>query len=69
MSLFDSGECEALKCSVHASLGLFGLLCLGYNAIAYVRRGQAHLGVNTVVYAALVAYEVAKTRTHCGDVT
>ena len=67
MSLFDCGQQEPLKCSVHASLGALALVCTAYNAISYVRRGQAHLAINTLLYGALVALEVKQVKHHCGD--
>lgn len=66
MKLFESGHCEGLKLATHGSLGLLALVCLGYNAIAFYRRGERHLATNTVLYAALVAIEARKVRHHCG---
>lgn len=62
--IFDSGDREGLKLSVHGALGLLALTCLGYNAIAFCRRGEQHLAVNAVLYAALVALEVRKVQHH-----
>lgn len=64
MSLFDHGEHETFKLSVHASLGTLALACLGYNTIAFLRRGERHLAANAVFYAALVALEARKVGHH-----
>lgn len=64
MSIFDAGEREGLKGCVHASIGLLAALCAGYNALAYLRRGESRLLVNALAYAALTAVEIEHTQHH-----
>lgn len=64
MSLFDSGSHETLKGDVHAALGALALLCVGYNAIAFCKRGEPHLAVNVALYGALAAYELEMVAHH-----
>ena len=57
LTVLQCGECEPLKAGVHGSaLALAALMGL-YNAAAWLRRRDAHLAVNAVLYAALVAWE------------
>src|SRR5262245_60340548 len=57
LTVLQCGECEPLKAGVHGSaLALAALMGL-YNAAAWLRRRDAHLAVNAVFYAALVAWE------------
>ena len=57
LTVLQCGECEPLKASVHGSaLALSALMGL-YNAAAWLKRRDAHLAVNAVFYAALVAWE------------
>jgi hypothetical protein len=53
----EPGSCETLKATVHAAA--FGLaIVMGvYNAAAWLRRRERHLAINTVLYAALTAWE------------
>ena len=57
LNVLQCGECETLKAGVHGSaLALLALMGL-YNAAAWLKRRDAHLAVNAVVYGALVAWE------------
>jgi hypothetical protein len=57
LTVLQCGECETLKASVHGSaLALVALMGL-YNAAAWLKRRDAHLAVNAVLYAALAAWE------------
>ena len=57
LTVLQCGECEPLKAGVHGSaLALAAVMGL-YNAAAWLRRRDAHLAVNAVLYAALVAWE------------
>lgn len=62
--ILDRGECEPLKGSVHATLGLLAGLCLAYNACAWIRRGERHLAVNVAVYGMLARWEWTVVRRH-----
>ena len=57
LTVLQCGECEPLKAGVHGSaLALAAVMGL-YNAAAWLRRRDAHLAVNAVLYAALAAWE------------
>ncbi|MBI3490793.1 MAG: hypothetical protein HY047_03215 [Acidobacteria bacterium] len=57
MEILDRGTNEELKLGVHAAaLGLAVVMGL-YNAAAFLKRRERHLAVNTVLYAALTAWE------------
>jgi len=57
LNVLQCGECETLKAGVHGSaLAIVAVMGL-YNAAAWLRRRDAHLAVNAVLYAALVAWE------------
>lgn len=57
LKVLKCGNCEELKLGVHAmALGL-AALCGAYNAAAWLSRREQHLAVNTVLYAALIAFE------------
>jgi hypothetical protein len=57
LTVLQCGECEPLKAGVHGSaLALAAVMGL-YNAAAWLRRRDAHLAINAVLYAALVAWE------------
>ena len=62
--MLQSGSCEPLKASVHATaLGLCVVMGL-YNAAAWLTRREQHLAVNAVVYAALSAWEQKHVARH-----
>lgn len=57
LTVLQCGECEPLKAGVHGSaLALAALMGL-YNAAAWLRRRDAHLAVNAVLYTVLAAWE------------
>jgi hypothetical protein len=57
LTVLQCGECEPLKAGVHGSaLALAAVMGL-YNVAAWMRRRDAHLAVNALMYAALVAWE------------
>ena len=62
--LLTPDHAEAYKALIH--VGLFGFLTmvLGYNAMAWTQRRERHLAVNTVVYAAGVAFELVQIKRH-----
>lgn len=56
-AVLTRGSCEGLKAGVHVTaLGLAVVMGV-YNAAAWMRRREPHLAVNTVLYAALIAWE------------
>jgi hypothetical protein len=64
MSILRSGEREALKGTVHGiALGLAAFIGT-YNVSAWLQRRERHLAVNTIVYAALVLFELRHVRHH-----
>ncbi len=57
LRVLDSGSCEHLKAGVHSGgLALVALMC-AYNAAAWMRRRERHLGINAVLYAAATIWE------------
>lgn len=58
------GEHERLKASVHVAVGVLAAVCAVYNALAWWRRRQPHLAINTVMYSALVVYEARQVDRH-----
>jgi hypothetical protein len=59
-----SGEQEEVKGVVHAIAGLLAVAMATYNMTAWFYRRQAHLGINTVVYSIVVAWELKQTLHH-----
>ena len=57
LNVLQCGECETLKAGVHGSALAIVAVMGVYNAAAWLRRRDAHLAVNAVLYAALVAWE------------
>ena len=57
LRILQCGNCEPLKLGIHASaFGLAAIMGL-YNAAAWLSRRETHLAINTVLYAALTAWE------------
>ena len=64
LDVLNPGTSESLKAGVHATaLGLAVVMGL-YNAAAWLRRREPHLGVNAVLYAALMAWEQKQVAHH-----
>lgn len=62
--VLQSGSYETLKAGVHATaLGLAVVMGI-YNAAAWFRRRERHLAVNTILYAALTAFEQKNVAHH-----
>jgi hypothetical protein len=55
--LVQPGFCEELKLGVHAAALTLAAVMGAYNAVAWLVRRERHLGVNTVIYAALIVWE------------
>lgn len=67
LKVLQCGSCEPLKLGVHgATLGL-AAICGAYNAAAWLRRRERHLAVNTVLYAALIAFERCHVAHHMAE--
>jgi hypothetical protein len=67
LKVLKCGACEPLKLGIHGmALGL-AALCGLYNAAAWLSRREQHLAVNTVLYAALVAFEQRHVSHHIAE--
>jgi hypothetical protein len=67
LKVLKCGNCEELKLGVHAlALGV-AALCGAYNAAAWLSRRERHLAVNTVLYAALIAFEQQHVSHHIAE--
>jgi hypothetical protein len=67
LELLKCGNCEELKTGVHATaLGLAVVMGL-YNAAAWLRRRDAHLAINAVLYAALTVWEQQHVAHHLAE--
>ena len=65
--LLHCGNCEELKLAVHGgALALAAVMC-AYNAAAWLLRRDTHLAVNTVLYSALIAWEVHHVAHHWSE--
>jgi hypothetical protein len=67
LKVLKCGNCEELKLGVHAlALGV-AALCGAYNAAAWLSRRERHLAVNTIMYAALIAFERQHVSHHIAE--
>jgi hypothetical protein len=67
LQVLQCGSCEPLKLAVHgAALGL-AVVMGAYNAAAWLSRRQQHLAINTVLYAALIAWEQRHVAHHLAE--
>ncbi len=67
LKVLKCGQCEELKLGVHAlALGV-AALCGAYNAAAWLSRRERHLAINTVMYAALIAFEQQHVAHHIAE--
>lgn len=64
MCVFDPGEKENLKGAVHGAALLLAAICGGYNAIAFLRRREAHLAINTALYVGIALWELEHVKHH-----
>jgi hypothetical protein len=68
LKVLKCGNCEELKLGVHGlTLGL-AVVCGLYNAAAWLSRREQHLAVNTVLYAALIAFEQRHVSHHIAEI-
>ena len=67
LEILEHGSCETLKAVVHATaLGLAVVMGV-YNTAAWLRRGERHLAVNALLYAALTAWERKHVAHHLAE--
>jgi hypothetical protein len=67
LKVLKCGNCEELKLGVHAlALGV-AALCGAYNAAAWLSRRERHLAINTMLYAALIAFEHQHVSHHLAE--
>ena len=67
LKVLKCGNCEELKLGVHAlALGV-AALCGVYNAAAWLSRRERHLAINTIMYAALIAFEQQHVSHHIAE--
>jgi hypothetical protein len=67
LEVLQNGKCEELKLGVHAAaLGLVAVMGL-YNAAAWLKRRQAHLAFNALMYAALTIWEQQHVAHHVAE--
>ena len=67
--LTDPHSSEPLKATVHCALGILGAVCAIYNGVAYLRRKEPRLLMNTIVYAGLTCLEVYQVSRHIEHAT
>jgi hypothetical protein len=67
MQLLHCGNCERLKTGVHVAAFGLAAICGLYNAAAWVSRRETHLAVNTLLYAALMAWEQQHVAHHLAE--
>src|SRR5437667_10565740 len=67
LEVLKCGNCERVKLGVHGlALGV-AALCGAYNAAAWLSRRERHLAINTVMYAALIAFEQQHVAHHIAE--
>jgi hypothetical protein len=68
LPVLESGNCEELKLSVHAAALGLTVVMGAYNIAAWMKRRQAHLAVNSVIYVALAAWEYQHVAHHMAEI-
>ena len=63
---FNHGVREGLKGCVHLAVFIPAALCAGYNLIAWTKRGDRHLAVNSLLYLTLLIWEAGHIKRHWG---
>ncbi len=58
------GRCEPLKAGVHGILLVTVAVCAAYNAAAWLKRRQRHLGINALLYSAATVWEHRHVQQH-----
>jgi hypothetical protein len=67
LEVLKCGNCEELKLGVHVTALGLAVLCGLYNAAAWLSRREAHLALNAVMYAALIAIEQRHVAHHVAE--
>jgi hypothetical protein len=67
LQVLECGKCEPLKLGVHAAALGLATVCGLYNAAAWLSRREQHLAINTVLYAALIAFEQCHVAHHIAE--
>jgi len=67
LKVLKCGNCEELKLGVHAAALGLAAVCGLYNAAAWLSRRERHLAINTVLYAALIAFEQQHVAHHMAE--
>jgi len=67
LKVLECGNCEPLKLGVHAAALGIAAVCGLYNAAAWLSRREQHLAINTVLYAALIAFEQCHVAHHIAE--
>ena len=67
LKVLKCGNCEELKLGVHAAALGLAAVCGIYNAAAWLSRRERHLAINTVMYAALIAFEQQHVSHHIAE--
>jgi uncharacterized membrane protein (UPF0136 family) len=58
------GQCEPLKAGVHGVMLATVALCAVYNAAAWLKRRERHLGINAILYGAATLWEHRHVQQH-----
>jgi len=64
IKLLRCGNCEELKLGVHGTALALAVVCGAYNTAAWLLRRERHLGINSLMYAALAIWEIQHVRHH-----
>jgi hypothetical protein len=67
LKVLKCGNCEPLKLGVHGLVLGLAAVCGLYNAAAWLHRREQHLAFNTVLYAALIAFEQQHVSHHIAE--
>lgn len=60
----SGGRAEPVKGAVHVGMLVGAVACCAYNFAAWCYRGEAHNGVNAVIYFGLTCLEIAHVQHH-----
>ena len=65
--ILDRGSDEVSKIAAHVLLGGIAAVCMAYNLAAWVKRREAHLAWNAVIYGTLTVLEGYQIQRHRGS--
>jgi len=68
LKILQCGSCERLKTGVHALALALAAVMGAYNAAAFLKRRQPHLGINALLYAAMFAWERQHVVHHLAEI-